>query len=100
MSSQDKTATFGEAMAALKQGKMATRRGCKWFIFQQVPSEISIDIVPKMTSLPEAVKAVFVRRGANLRYQNQIAMVAENNVIEGWTAQAADVLAEDWIISH
>lgn len=92
---------FGQAIEALKQGKRVARKGWNgkgMFIFQQVPSEISEEIVPKMQSLPQAVKDEFAKRGGSIRYKNQLAMVYPDNNIYGWVASPSDVLEEDWCI--
>lgn len=92
---------FGEAIEALKQGKRIARTGWNGkglFIFMQVPSEIDAKIVPGMQSLPQSVKDEFVKRGGNIRYKNQIAMVYPDNTIYGWVASPSDVLEEDWCI--
>ena len=100
--------SFGKAVEALKQGKRVQRKGWNGkglFIFEQVPSSVPAEIVPKMTSLPQSVKDEFKRRfeGANMtdgsiKYQNQIAMVYPDNNIYGWVASPSDVLEQDWII--
>jgi hypothetical protein len=100
--------SFGKAIEALKQGKRVQRKGWNGkglFIFMQVPSEVPMDIVPKMTSLPQAVKDEFEdrkHRGENtpttIKYQNQIALVKPDNEINGWSPSTEDALAEDWII--
>lgn len=108
--------SFGKAIDALKQGKMVQRQGWNGkglFIFMQVPSQVSMDIVPKMTSLPSAVKAEFEKRYSrvnssekaidpivfnSITYQNQLAMVYPDNKIYGWVASPSDILEEDWII--
>ena len=93
--------SFGEAIVALQQGKRVSRSGWNgkgMFIFMQVPSEIEADIVPKMQSLPQSVKDEFVRRGGNIRYKNQLAMVYPDNTIYGWVASPSDVLENDWCI--
>lgn len=106
--------TFGAAIEfGLKKGKRVQRSGWNgkgMFIFMQVPSKVPIDIVPKMTSLPQSVKDEFDRRSKNIpvdaevpvfthiRYQNQIAMVYPDNNIYGWVASPSDILEEDWII--
>lgn len=107
--------SFGEAIKALKEGKRVQRQGWNGkglFIFMQIPSQVSIDIVPKMTSLPQSVKDEFERRHKNckvdwdvdcilmnsIRYQNQLAMVYPDNNIYGWVASPSDVLENDWII--
>ena len=108
--------SFGKAIEALKQGKRVQRQGWNgkgMFIFMQVPSEVSMEIVPKMTSLPDSVKKEFEHRYNRLnpasgsidpilfnsiRYQNQLAMVYPDNNIYGWVASPSDILEEDWII--
>lgn len=93
--------SFGEAITALHEGKRVSRSGWNgkgMFIFMQVPSEIEADIVPKMQSLPQSVKDEFVRRGGNIRYKNQLAMVYPDNTVYGWVASPSDVLENDWCI--
>lgn len=92
---------FGEAISAAKEGKRISREGWNgkgMFVFMQVPSEIEIDIVPRMTSLPETVKSEFIKRGLPLKYSNQFALVRQDNSINGWTPSPADALAEDWSV--
>lgn len=100
--------TFGEAIEALKNGQMV-RRGF-WeqsgeFVFMQVPATINKEIVPKMQSLPESVKAEFEKRFNNpdlqidaIYYHNQLAIVSASNLISGYSPSVSDVLAEDWLI--
>lgn len=105
---------FSQAIAALKEGKRVARMGWNGkglFIFMQIPAEIPMDVVPKMQSLPDSVKAEFERRLAKenesdernpafdaIRYKNQLAMVYPDNNIYGWVASPSDVLEEDWCI--
>ena len=93
---------FGEAVAALKDGKMIQREGWNGkglFVFMQVPAIISIDTVPKMQSLPQSVKDEFVSRTmATISYENQMAIVNQSNQINGWVPSSSDTLAEDWVI--
>jgi len=92
---------FGQAIEALKEGKRVARQGWNgkgMFIFQQVPSEINEDIVPKMQSLPKTVKDEFAKRGGSIRYKNQLAMVYPDNTVYGWVASPSDVLENDWCI--
>lgn len=93
--------TFGLAIEALKLGKKMTRTGWngkELFVFMQVPSEINNEIVPKMQSLPQSVKDEFVKRGGNISYSNQMAIVKPDNSINGWVPSVSDILAEDWLI--
>lgn len=91
---------FGAAIAALKDGKRVRR--ANWpsptFIFRQVPSAIAAEIVPKMTSLPDSVKAVFIEREAGPSYRNQLAIVDGGSNVFGYTPSTEDALAEDWFI--
>lgn len=96
-----KNQTFGQAVDALHQGKMVSREGWNGkdlFVFRQVPSEVPEQIIPKMTSLPEAVKTKVVSRNLPLRYQNQLAIVYPDNNVHGWTPSPSDALANDWCI--
>ncbi len=88
--------TFGQAIAALKEGQIARREGWTAFIFRQVPSEVPADTIPRMTSLPPAVKAKLIATGKPITYQNQIAIVCPDNSIHGWQPTIADTLATDW----
>lgn len=92
---------FGEAIEAAKQGKRISRSGWNGkglFVFQQVPAQIGIDIVPRMQSLPQSVKDEFVRRGVDIHYSDQLALVNLNSEVSGWAPSGPDSLAEDWQI--
>ena len=103
-----KLVKFSEAIEALKQGKRVARQGWNgkgMFVFMQVPSTINKEIVPKMQSLPQAVKDEFQRRFDDeneqidaIYYDNQLAIVYPSNLIFGWVASPSDVLSEDWVI--
>lgn len=103
-----KNLNFGQAVEALKQGKMVTRSGWNGrglFVFMQVPAEINKEIVPKMQSLPQSVKNEFQRRFDDpneqidaIYYSNQLALVSTSNMITGWAPSTSDSLAEDWEI--
>jgi hypothetical protein len=98
---------FGDAIKALREGKMVRRNihGDFEFIFMQVPSTIPAEVVPKMTSLPQAVKDEFANRftfslvrNRGIRYDNQLAFVNADNRISGWSPSVEDAMAEDWMI--
>lgn len=94
------TMNFGEAIAYLNSGFLVSRIGWNGkglFIFKQVPSQISIDIVPKMQSLPQKAKDEFIKRGKDIRYNNQLALVNQDNSIQGWSPSTSDSLANDWV---
>lgn len=93
--------TFGQAVEAMKQGKIASREGWNGkglFVFMQVPSEVPVAIIPKMTSLPAAVKEAVLAREHPLRYRNQFAIVYPDNSVNGWAPSSSDALAADWVI--
>lgn len=97
---------FGKALEALNQGKMVARSGWNGkglFVFKQVPAAINKEIVPKMQSLPQAVKDEFEKRFNDpnqqidaIYYDNQLALVNPSNLITGWAPSVSDALAEDW----
>lgn len=97
---------FGRALDILKAGGMVARTGWNGkglFVFMQVPSIIGKDIVPKMQSLPQSVKTEFELRFKNPDYQvseiyydNQLAIVNQSNLINGWAPSVSDALAKDW----
>lgn len=67
------------------------------FIFRQVPANIPAEIIPKMQSLPDQVKQVFIdRKVNNISYDNQAAMVMNNNEICSWSASVEDLFANNW----
>jgi hypothetical protein len=92
---------IGAVAKALKNGQRASRMD--WakrgeYIFRQVPSSIAMEVVPKMTSLPEAVKKSIINSELPPNYINQIAYVGQNGDISSYTFSAEDILADDWII--
>ncbi len=99
---------FGEAIEALKSGKVISRVGwfeCGIFVFKQVPATIGKEIVPKMQSLPQVVKDQFEKRFNNtnvqidaIYYTNQICWVNSSNVISTWVPTVEDIFCDDWII--
>ena len=103
---------FGQAVEALKQGKLVTREGWNgkgMFVCKQVPSEISMNIVTVMQSLPEAAKEKFKARQqefldkglhskSTIKYCNQMIIVKNDNTIDSWVPSSSDVFAEDWLI--
>lgn len=110
--------SFGHAIEAMKQGKRAARKGWNqkgMFVFIQIPSQISYEVVSKMQSLPQLVKDEFINRiykasdsGAlmmnvndpllSIKYQNHFGIVYPDNTISGWTASPSDILKNDWEI--
>lgn len=99
--------SFAQTIEALKSGKMVKRQGHgeNTFIFMQVPSTISKEVVSKMTSLPQPVKDEFERRFNDeqlqinaIYYTDQLAIVYPSNLITGYSPSVEDALADDWVI--
>ena len=96
---------FNEAIETYPMIQRIGWNGKGLFVFKQVPSEIPMTVVPKMQSLPEAVKDEFLRRTEtktnnpfdSIRYNNQLAIVDQANNINGWVPSVSDVLADDWV---
>jgi hypothetical protein len=67
-------------------------------IFKQVPANIGLDIIPKMTSVPQSVKDTMLERGQHLNYRNQCVIVNSQGDVDNWAPSISDVFAEDWTI--
>ena len=101
---------FGEAIKALKQGKRVARNGWNGkglFIFMQAPANISMQIVPKMQSLPRQVKEELEKRFNDesfqidsITYNNQIVSVNNSNLIQSWNPTVDCLFANDWEVYH
>jgi hypothetical protein len=92
---------FGQAIEALKEGKIVSRAGWNGkglFVFRQVPSSVPAEIIPKMTSLPQAAKDRLGRTCLPITYQNQFCIVYPDNSLHGWQPSGSDALATDWEI--
>lgn len=93
---------FSTALDQLQQGNAVTR--ASWtpgtFVFMQVPSTVPAEIVPKMTSLPPQIKAIFAERIefglTSIHYEDFPAIVDPGSTIRGYTPSVSDVLALDW----
>ena len=107
---------FSKALELLKQGKAITRNGGIDFIFMQIPSRIEANVVPVITSLPEAIKDIFIERfktekifqeqgigvhyADHIQYINQFCIVSPSNIIQGWSPSPEDILSEEWRECH
>ena len=92
---------FGQAIEALKEGKLVTREGWNgkgMFIMKQIPVEISLEIIPKMQSVQQSAKEILIERGATLKYCNQMLIIKTDGTADSWVPSSSDVFAEDWQI--
>lgn len=85
---------FGEALEAVKEGKLIARSGWNgkgMFVFQRPEDWLSTDmIVNKVKSLPDSFK----------KYVNDYYDIkdANDNIVNGWLASQSDMLADDWMV--
>lgn len=92
---------FGQAIEALKQGKLIQRKGWNgkgMFVMKQIPAEIGLDIIPKMQSVQESAKQKLIESGNTLKYQNQMLIIKADGTADSWVASSSDIFAEDWFI--
>lgn len=93
--------SFGEAIDAIEKGEMIAREGWNGkglFVFKQIPAEIALDIIPKMQSVPQKVKAKMIASKTTLKYNKQLAIVCAEGKVNSWSPSVADTLANDWYI--
>ena len=84
--------TFGDAVAALKQGKKVSRAGWNgkgMFLFLVPGSTFKVNRPPLLGIYPE---------GTEINYCPHIDMKTADNKVVPWLASQKDVLAEDWTI--
>lgn len=90
---------FGQALQALKEGKLVSRSGWNgkgMFIVKQIPGIIGVDVIPKMVSLPQSVKNKLVDRNQAIQYESQMLIINENGRADSWVPSSSDCFAEDW----
>lgn len=103
--------TFGQAIEAVKNGQLAARSGWNgkgMFIFMRPSDELETGFIPKVKSLPQAVKDWIdknlddkINQGeaglTKVKFTAYICMkAADNSIVNGWLASQTDILAEDW----
>lgn len=75
---------FGEAIAAMNDGKM-------------VGNTVSKEFIPKFASLPQSVKDFLLTKDADVVFHSSITMyTAAGEMQPGWLASQSDMLADDW----
>ena len=108
---------FGQAIEALKQGKMVSRQGWNWkgmFIFERPADELEVGfIIEKVKSVPQSVKDFFqnnVKSGLNdetktylstekVKFGAYLCMyAADGSIVNGWLASQTDMLSNDWCV--
>jgi hypothetical protein len=112
------TLNFGDAIKALKEGKLIARKGWNgkgMFVFMRPSDKLSVEvIVNNVKSLPESIKNHFKSKfswtqqeaidgyGPDkelIEFTPYLCMkAADGSIINGWLASQTDMLAEDWEI--
>lgn len=108
---------FSEVIEALQKGSVCTREAwdeeakrsasCSYYqkyIVRQIPQEIASDIVPKMTSLPDAAKDLIDASGnRTIRYHDQVLCINAgpnfSSNATSYTPTWEDIFADDWQIA-
>jgi len=109
----DGSRDFGGAIKALKAGKLVSRAGWNgknMFLFIRPADILETGFIPKVKSLPDAVKVWIdeniddkVNQGESgltpVKFGQYICMkAADNSIVNGWLASQTDMLSEDWIV--
>ena len=105
--------TFGQAIEAVKEGKLIARAGWNgkgMFVFQRPEDILETGFIPKVKSLPQPVKD-WIDKNINdninygeyglqkVKFTAYLCMkAADNTIVNGWLASQTDILAEDWMI--
>ncbi len=87
---------FGQAIEALKQGKIVSRKGWNgkgMFLF------LTTGTVPKQHDLRHPVYQSHFKEQDEVVINSHIDMrAADGSVVVGWLASQTDMLSEDWMI--
>lgn len=89
--------TFGEAVAALKHGRMVARQGWngKGMYLWLMPAT---SVKAEWCKEPH-LKALAERNGGAIEALGTIRMLtADGSILTGWLASQTDILSEDWVI--
>lgn len=104
--------SFGEAIKAVKQGKMISREGWNgkgMFVFQRPSDEIGLEQIVFIKSIPIQVKEFLIAKDLNewpiekgvkqIKFGAYLCMyAADGSIVNGWLASQTDILAEDWCV--
>lgn len=96
---------FGQALEAVKEGKLITRtgwNGSNMYVFQRPADILPLSmVVDTVKSLPQSVKDDLAKNHpAEVVFFNAYLCMksAQNTIINGWAPSQTDLLAEDWDI--
>jgi hypothetical protein len=101
---------FGQALEALKQGKLITRKGWNgkdMFLFIRPPYTCKLTEMLGFISVPRNVKDYYELKHQPITVENEpkitftgyICMkAADDTIVNGWLASQTDMFAEDWFV--
>ncbi len=101
--------SFGDALEAIKNGKLMTRKGWNgkgMFIFQRTQDYLPISFLLGERSIPDSVKAYFNRKyqPQTFHYDPKVSFTgylcmkaADDSIVNGWLASQTDMLSNDWM---
>lgn len=102
---------FGEALEALKAGRLVSRSGWNgksMFLFMRPGDVLSKDIVQNAKSLPQSFKNWAFNKSLSIGHEvglqeyvftGYLCMkAADDTIVNGWLASQTDMLSEDWFI--
>ena len=105
---KSKNMNFGQAIEAVKDGKLAARSGWNgkgMFIFMRPSCELDTDtVVNKVQSLPESVKKWVADNYGDapddkIKFSEYLCMkAADGTIVNGWLASQTDMLSDDWLV--
>ena len=91
--------TFEKIIQKLRGGELV-RRECfddNYIIFQQVPSDIGAEIIPKMQSLPSKAKDLILKYTDSILYRDQFLIYDfYTNIATYYVFDGDDIDATDW----
>ncbi len=99
------TMNFGQAIEALKEGKMVRRTGWNgkgMFLFIRPEFVCDIETFKKIVSVPDNAKELIVTSTYDIasptfKFTGYISMfAADKSIVNGWLASQTDMLSEDW----
>ena len=92
---------FGQALEALKAGKLVARIGWNgkgMFVFKQIPNTVEKEIIPKMISFPDNAKKALLDREQSVSFKSVMLIINSEGQANSWVPSSSDCFAEDWII--
>jgi len=111
-----KNLTFGQALDAVKEGRLIAREGWNgkgMFVFMRPADSLKrIDVIDKVKSVPSALKAYLNKEieSAAPEFANDIAeasiqftaylclKAADGSIVNGWLPSQTDMLSNDWCV--